>query len=560
MKFLEEVERLAVSLGVEKDVAYTCESASHFYMLKILSSWESFLNLCEQSKELTEDKKGPDFFVSKNFPFTKYFETTPVPIFSEESMKATLGNFDAEMREAEGCWRHIQHIFDKLEECRVFEVLKGSQDRQNFLVTKQARIIAMTCTHAAMKRSELIRLGFQYSNLVMEEAAQILEVETFIPMTLQQQKEGEVDAAVGKLKRVVLIGDHNQLPPVIKNKHFQRHCKLDQSLFTRLVRLGVPYIELDAQGRSRPSMASLYSWRYKDLKDLPHTSKDALYLSPNPGFLHSFQLIDVGDFEGRGETEPNRYFYQNLGEAEYVVAVYQYMRLMGYPASKISILTTYNGQKQLLKDIIEQRCVRNPNFPFGKPQKVATVDKFQGQQNDIILLSLVRTRAVGHIRDVRRLVVAMSRARFGLYVFGRQSLFANCYELTPVFSQFLKTPLTTKLQLLPQERYSTPFERDAPKEGQVVEIQDVIHMGKLVDSFSREMFNYQQQMWMHQQQQFLQQQEQERLEKEDKEKKDKEGEEEGKGKEKEEEEGKGKEKEEEGKGKEKEKEDVEMEG
>ena len=65
----------------------------------------------------------------------------------------------------------------------------------------------------------------------MEEAAQILEVETFIPMTLQQQKEGDgIDAAVGKLKRVVLIGDHHQLPPVIKNKHFQRHCKLDQRL------------------------------------------------------------------------------------------------------------------------------------------------------------------------------------------------------------------------------------------------------------------------------------------------------------------------------------------
>ena len=57
--------------------------------------------------------------------------------------------------------------------------------------------------------------------------------------------------------------------------------------------------------------------------------------------------------------------------------------------------------------------------------QIATVDKYQGQQNDFILLSLVRTRAVGHIRDVRRLVVAMSRARLGLYVFGRAELFAN---------------------------------------------------------------------------------------------------------------------------------------
>jgi hypothetical protein len=51
---------------------------------------------------------------------------------------------------------------------------------------------------------------------------------------------------------------------------------------------------------------------------------------------------------------------------------------------------------------------------------VTTVDRYQGQQNDYVLLSLVRTRAIGHIRDVRRLVVAMSRARLGLYVFCRQ--------------------------------------------------------------------------------------------------------------------------------------------
>ena len=142
------------------------------------------------------------------------------------------------------------------------------------------------------QRSELLRLGFEYSNLIMEEAAQILEIETFLPMTLQQQKQQNstssvIDTNVGRLKRVVLIGDHHQLPPVIKNKHFQRYCKLDQryladrdherfsktilwyisyylfSLFTRLVRLGVPYVELDAQGRSRPSISLLYSWRYK---------------------------------------------------------------------------------------------------------------------------------------------------------------------------------------------------------------------------------------------------------------------------------------------------------
>ena len=79
------------------------------------------------------------------------------------------------------------------------------------------------------------------------------------------------------------------------------------------------------------------------------------------------------------------------------------------------------------------------------------MDKYQGQQNDYILLSLVRSRAVGHVRDVRRLVVAMSRARLGLYVFGRRELFENCYELQPTFKQLLARP--DALQLLPGEKY-----------------------------------------------------------------------------------------------------------
>ena len=76
----------------------------------------------------------------------------------------------------------------------------------------------------------------------MEEAAQILEVETFIPMLLQEPEDGK-----SRLKRVVLIGDHNQLPPVVKNMAFQQYGNMEQSLFTRFVRLGVPTIQLNAQ-------------------------------------------------------------------------------------------------------------------------------------------------------------------------------------------------------------------------------------------------------------------------------------------------------------------------
>ena len=95
---------------------------------------------------------------------------------------------------------------------------------------------------------------------------------------------------------------------------------------------------------------------------------NAEYKKANAGFVFDYQLIDVQDFNGVGESEPNPFFYQNLGEAEYVVATFMYMRLLGYPAEKISILTTYNGQKHLIRDVIKQRCGRNQFI--GTPHKV----------------------------------------------------------------------------------------------------------------------------------------------------------------------------------------------
>jgi intron-binding protein aquarius len=169
---------------------------------------------------------------------------------------------------------------------------------------------------------------------------------------------------------------------------------------------------------------------------------------------------------------------QNLGEAEYLVSVYQYMRLLGYPADKISIITTYRGQKHLIRDVIARRCAAHPLF--GRPAAVTTVDKFQGQQNDYILMSLVRTRIVGHLRDVRRLVVAMSRARLGLYVFGRQPLFAQCYELQPTFSQLLRHP--TRLALVPTEQH--PAARLVDDEVAPYVVDGLGPMGALVNSLA----------------------------------------------------------------------------
>ncbi|XP_058096767.1 uncharacterized protein LOC131242257 [Magnolia sinica] len=456
LELLSEVERLARSLQLPEDVGYTCETAGYFWLLHVYSRWEQFLSACAQN----QDKPT---FVKDRFPFQEFFSNTPQPVFTGQS-------FEKDMRAAKGCFRHLTTMFQELEECRAFELLKSTADRANYLMTKQAKIVAMTCTHAALKRKDFLQLGFKYDNLLMEESAQILEIETFIPMLLQRQEDG-----YARLKRCILIGDHHQLPPVVKNMAFQKYSHMDQSLFTRFVRLGIPYIELNAQGRARPNIAKLYNWRYRDLGDLPYVREEVIFHKANAGFCYEYQLVDVPDYHGRGESAPSPWFYQNEGEAEYIVSVYMYMRLLGYPASKISILTTYNGQKLLIRDVVNRRCM---SCGIGPPSKVTTVDKFQGQQNDFILLSLVRTRFVGHLRDVRRLVVAMSRARLGLYVFCRRSLFEQCYELQPTFQLLLQRPDRLALNL----DETTPYtERLTGDTGRIHFVSDTQEMDGIVN-------------------------------------------------------------------------------
>lgn len=115
---------------------------------------------------------------------------------------------------ARSCFRAISCMFNTLEEFRAFELMRTGLERANFLLTQEAKIVAMTCTHAALKRRDLVQLGFTYDTIIMEEAAQILEIETFIPLLLQNP---DISGS-NRLKRWIMIGDHNQLPPVVKNQ------------------------------------------------------------------------------------------------------------------------------------------------------------------------------------------------------------------------------------------------------------------------------------------------------------------------------------------------------
>jgi intron-binding protein aquarius len=98
-----------------------------------------------------------------------------------------------------------------------------------------------------------------------------------------------------------------------------------------------------------------------------------------------------------------------------------------------------------------------------------------------IILSLVRTRSIGYLRDIRRLTVALSRARLGLFVLGRAAVFESCFELKPAFDILLSRP--TKLTLVTDEMYEPSFARqitDKIEESSEAVMEGVEHLGQYV--------------------------------------------------------------------------------
>ncbi|CAK7201249.1 hypothetical protein SEUCBS139899_003952 [Sporothrix eucalyptigena] len=466
--FLLDVSRLAASIGAPGAHGNSAETAGYFNSVYIEPAWTKFNDVAVH----TDGATAAD--IVQAFPFHNYFSNAPQPLFPADADRDTVLDI------ANGCYRHISKIFSELADVQPFEILRRDRDKANYLLTKEARIVAMTSTHAAIRRGEIASLGFHYDNVVVEEAAQITEIEDFIPLAMQKP-----NATTGgvPLQRVVLCGDHLQNSPVVQNFAFRHYSNLEQSLFSRLVRLGVPTINLDQQGRARPSLADLYRWRYPGLTDLPQVQTTPEFLLANAGFRYDYQFINVSDYRGRGESEPSPHFIQNLGEAEYAVALYQYMRLLGYPAEKITILATYAGQRALIRSVLEYRCRKSPIF--GMPKALTTVDKYQGEQNDYIILSLTRTSRVGYLRDIRRLTVALSRARLGLYVLGRREIFEACYELREAFQILLQRP--DKLALVTGELW--PSKRVIAEENKAaaggtleneVAMENVEHLGQYV--------------------------------------------------------------------------------
>ena len=148
LELLATVERLQKSLHVQGDLAYTCETAAHFYLFNVLSRWEVYLGKINQANTSLDVLIG-------QFPFKEFFSDLNRDLFDPSQ------TFDVNLDIAQGCFRYIQQTFTQLEEFRSFELMRNGSDRAKYLLVREAKIIAMTCTHAALKRHDLVQCGFK---------------------------------------------------------------------------------------------------------------------------------------------------------------------------------------------------------------------------------------------------------------------------------------------------------------------------------------------------------------------------------------------------------------
>ena len=293
-------------------------------------------------------------------------------------------------------------LFDEARKIR--KEIDGTLDYITQDVLTKAQVITATLVGA---NHHTIR-DRHYQTVIIDEAAQALEPACWIPIL--------------KADRVVLAGDHCQLPPTVKSNPRTRGGLYD-TLFEKLVMrhpaqvslLEVQY-RMNAQIMKYPSQA-LYA---NKLQAAPAVADWTL-----PGDSCPIMFIDTAG-AGFDETVVE-HAVSNPEEARFLCNhLAGLITGMGTPATAptpptVGIIAPYRAQSLLLRDIID----RDDRLqPYLSQLQTNTIDSFQGQEKDIIYISLTRSNAqqtIGFLADIRRMNVAMTRARKKLIIIGDSS-------------------------------------------------------------------------------------------------------------------------------------------
>ena len=267
----------------------------------------------------------------------------------------------------------------------------------------EARVIACTLVGSANRLLD----GMKFGTLFIDEAAQALEAACWIP--------------IRRASRVIFAGDHCQLPPTVKCYEALKGG-LGRTLMERIA-------------DQKPEVVTLLRIQYRMHEDIMRFSSDWFYhnlMVAAPEVQHRSILdldlpmmwIDTAEYEGKEEFVGESFGRVNKTEAELTLLSLQaYFELIGKQRIlderlDVGIISPYRAQVQYLRQLLRKK---EWTKPFRTRISVNTVDGFQGQERDIIVISLVRSNddgQIGFLRDLRRMNVAITRARMKVIILG----------------------------------------------------------------------------------------------------------------------------------------------
>jgi ATP-dependent RNA/DNA helicase IGHMBP2 len=289
-----------------------------------------------------------------------------------------------------------------------FKILDDANKIENYIVDdliEKAQVI--TCTPVGSVNYLLKERTF---NIVfIDEAAQALEPATWIPIT--------------RSKKVVFAGDHFQLPPTVKSDEAGRRG-LTTTLFERSINVQKADVMLNVQYRMNKEIMGFSSeYFYKNELIADESVKDGILLdSDNPVLSKPVEFVDTAGCGFTETYETSETSAENKEEGDLLVKHLRELRdtlennKLSLNQFSVGIISPYKAQVAYLKEkFLEDEWLSYPTIGIN------SVDGFQGQERDIIYISLVRSNEnneIGFLRDYRRMNVAMTRAKKKLVIIG----------------------------------------------------------------------------------------------------------------------------------------------
>lgn len=332
--------------------------------------------------------------------------------------------------------------------------LKRATERE---LLDAADVICTTCTTAGDPRLSSLR----FRSVLIDEATQAAEPEALIPI-------------VHGCKQLVFVGDHCQLGPVITEKRAAA-AGLGQSMFERLVALGVRPIRLQVQYRMHPALSAFPSVTFYEgtlqngvsANDRRSSLADFPWVAPEHPMIFWSQT-------GPEEVSASGTSYLNRVEAAAVEKAVTHLLKAGVSADEVGVITPYEGQRAyVVSHFARMGPLRQDLY---RDVEVASVDAFQGREKTYIIMSCVRSnehQGIGFLSDPRRLNVALTRSRLGNIIIGnpkvlsRQSLWAALLQHYRDENVLVEGPLTNLKSCVisiprPRRRQNGEFSRHTP--------------------------------------------------------------------------------------------------